>query len=99
MIQFTRLPGYDVNGNPRYVCHYANLLTWQEINELSPLAPPHGVSEKYARAIQRAHTIGGRKYHTKKYGGGIVFQSYSLKETEQAILEAVRKAEQEQLKP
>jgi hypothetical protein len=92
MINFTRLPGYDINGNPRYVCHYSNLLTEQEKqSDLSIWATSHGVSERYARAIERAHKIGGRKYHTKAYGGGIVFQSYSLKELEQSIKDIVDK--------
>ena len=68
-ITLTRLPGYDVNGNPRYVCHYANLLTWNEIANLPQ-------SEKYPRAVTRSHKIGGRKYHNKRYGGGIVFTDY-----------------------
>jgi hypothetical protein len=69
---FTRIDN-DVNGNPRYVCHYVYLST--------PVDRDAPVTEKYNLAIRRANTIGGRKYHTKKYGGGIVFQSYSLQET------------------
>lgn len=65
-IRFTRISS-DVNGNPRYVCHYLNL------------------SRDYERAVKLANRIGGRKYHTKGYGGGIVFQSYSLDETATAI--------------
>lgn len=34
----------------------------------------------YPAAVRLANTLGGRKYSTKKYGGGIVFQSYSLDE-------------------
>lgn len=30
----------------------------------------------YADAIRAANTLGGRKYHTKSYGGGLVFQAY-----------------------
>ena len=58
-IEFKRVNN-DINGNPRYVCHYLNL------------------SCNYDKAVKLANSIGGRKYHTKKYGGGIVFQSYSL---------------------
>lgn len=32
----------------------------------------------YDQAIKLANSIGGRKYHNKSYGGGLVFQSYSL---------------------
>ena len=30
----------------------------------------------YAQAIQAANTLGGRKFHTKAFGGGLVFQAY-----------------------
>lgn len=63
----------DVNGNPRYVCHF----TWL-LHDGEPL--------NYVIACKRANAIGGRKFHNKQYGGGIVFQSYSLDETEQAIV-------------
>jgi hypothetical protein len=32
------------------------------------------VNDKYAQALKRAKQLGGKKYHNKKYGGGIVFQ-------------------------
>lgn len=60
--------GNDVNGNPRYVTHFLNVPIDGE--GLS-------ISEKYALACKKAKAIGGRKYHTKKFGGGIVFQSYN----------------------
>jgi hypothetical protein len=63
----------DTNGNPRYVCHYTHLST--------PVDRDADISERYNLALARARTIGGRKFHNKQYGGGIVFQSYSLKET------------------
>jgi hypothetical protein len=90
-INFTKI-NQDVDGNPRYVCHYSNLLTEQEKqSDLSIWATSYGVSERYSRAIERANKIGGRKYHTKSYGGGIVFQSYSLRELENSIREIVEK--------
>jgi hypothetical protein len=75
-IDWTRIKN-DVNGNPRYVCHFLNLTTPEDAH-LS-------ITEKYRVAARRANRIGGRKYHNKSYGGGIVFQSYSLEETESAI--------------
>ena len=63
----------DTNGNPRYVCHYAHFS--------SPVDRDADVSERYSLALARARTIGGKKYHTKQYGGGIVFQSYNLQNT------------------
>ena len=70
---FTRVKN-DVNGNPRYVCHFLHLDVhgWQ--SDLS-------VSERYAIAINLANTLGGRKFHNKQYGGGIVFRCvYNLRE-------------------
>ena len=63
----------DTNGNPRYVCHYTNLST--------PVDRDADISQRYNLALARARTIGGRKFHNKQYGGGIVFQSYNLRET------------------
>ena len=71
---FTRIKG-DVNGNPRYVIHFLQLLTEKEKSDDS------NIKERYGIAVKRANKIGGRKYHTKAYGGGIVFQSYNLYET------------------
>lgn len=60
----------DVNGNPRFVCHFLNLDVhgWQSNISLS---------DRYAIALKLANTLGGRKYHNKSYGGGIVFQEYA----------------------
>lgn len=58
-INFTRINN-DINGNPRYVCHFLN------------------IAKTYEEAVKLANTIGGRKFHNKQYGGGIVFQSYNL---------------------
>lgn len=35
------------------------------------------LANDYTRALYLAKTIGGRKFHNKQYGGGIVFQSYN----------------------
>lgn len=65
----------DACGNPRYVVDYSNLLTDAELQNLV------GFSAKYPVACKRANSIGGRKFDTKTYRGGIVFQSYSVDET------------------
>lgn len=44
------------------------------------------IADNYERAIKLANKLGGRKYHTKSYGGGIVFQSYNLDGTKRAII-------------
>lgn len=65
---FTRIRN-DINGNPRHVCHFLHMDVhgWQ--SNIS-------VSDRYAIAVKLANSIGGRKYHNKSYGGGIVFQEY-----------------------
>lgn len=55
----------DTNGNPRYVCHFLHFV---------PDNIGAGV-DKYRFAVRFANKFGGRKYHTKKYAGGIVFGS------------------------
>lgn len=39
------------------------------------------IAPNYQWAVYLANKIGGKKYHTKRYGGGIVFQSYSIEHT------------------
>lgn len=89
-IEFTRINN-DVNGNPRYVCHYLNLISDEEFKRLSVQYSSTSITEAYAFAIKRANKIGGRKYHTKNYGGGIVFQSYNTEQTEKDILALLAK--------
>ena len=74
-ITFTRIKN-DTNGNPRYVCHFLNLNTEEELAASGDAWI--GISEKYSIACKRANKIGGKKYTAKAYGGGIVFQSYNL---------------------
>jgi len=75
-IEFTRVNN-DVNGNPRYVCHFLNFIAGGE--------NLYDVDTKYNLALSRAKKIGGRKFHNKQYGGGIVFQSYNISATEKEI--------------
>jgi hypothetical protein len=76
-ITFTRI-NHDSNGNPRFVCHFLNL-------DVHGPESGIGLTFRYNLACKLANTIGGRKYHTKGYGGGIVFQSYALDELVAAI--------------
>jgi hypothetical protein len=73
---------HDSNGNPRYVCHFFALLTPQEIS---------GGRNLYDAALIRARKIGGRKFHNKQFGGGIVFSTYSIPELEEAIKKELAK--------
>ena len=86
-IEFTRINN-DTNGNPRYVCHFLNLLSDKEQNEIRANTSNvfNSVSNMYSEAIFKAKKIGGKKYHNKQYGGGIVFQSYNIHKTENDIL-------------
>lgn len=68
---FTRIKN-DVNGNPRQVCHYLYLR--------APVDRDAEVTQQYTLAINRARPLGGKKFHNKQYGGGIVFSSYNLRE-------------------
>jgi hypothetical protein len=72
-INLTRVNN-DTNGNPRYATHFLNLLTAAE--KARSGAAWIDVPKKYEIALRRAHAIGGRKFHNKQFGGGIVFQCY-----------------------
>jgi len=76
LIDFTRVNN-DTNGNPRYVCHFFNFIGSEEKSD-------------YSLALYRAKKIGGKKFHNKQYGGGIVFQSYNIESTEKDILELMK---------
>ena len=68
----------DIYGNPRYVVHFLSLLTEEEKAD-------HQSYRLFSRALTRAHKIGGVKYRGRDFGGGIVFQSYSIDDTADAI--------------
>ena len=74
-IEFTRVNS-DINGNPRHVVHFLNFI--KSSDEIP-------FEQKYALAVKRANKIGGKKYMAKHYGGGIVFQSHNVYETEKCI--------------
>lgn len=82
-IQWTRVKS-DINGNPRFVCHYMQLLTQGEKEEYSKSSLWSAV-RFYSMACKRANKLGGRKFHNKQFGGGIVFSSYCLEELEADI--------------
>jgi hypothetical protein len=79
-IEFTRIK-HDTNGNPRYVCHYHQFLTDKDNGHFE---------ERYKLAVKRANKLGGRKFHNKQYGGGIVFQSYNTADLEKHIHELMQ---------
>lgn len=77
---FTRVNN-DVNGNPRYVIHFLNLLTSKEQDEISAKARPmQAISDMYTEAVNKASYIGGKRYRGKDFGGGIVFQAPNIQD-------------------
>lgn len=82
---FTRVNN-DTNGNPRYAIHFYHLLTENESDNREGF---DFVSRQYNEALQRAKKIGGKKFHNKQFGGGIVFQSYNLHDTIKDIKDAL----------
>jgi hypothetical protein len=50
-------------------------------------------SSNYEDALAIAKTLGGKKFHNKQYGGGIVFQCYSLPDLCKRINEITQKTE------
>lgn len=89
-INFKRINN-DINGNPRYVCHFSNLLedSYYQSDLPSNMTGDQWidiVTHRYNIALKRAKQIGGKKFHNKQYGGGIVFQSYNIQQTEENIL-------------
>ena len=74
-MEFKRINS-DINGNPRYVTHFYNI-------------PIEGegltVLQKYKIAVKKANKIGGKKYDTKAFAGGIVFTTYNINKLEEEI--------------
>lgn len=68
---FTRINN-DVNGNPRYVIHFLQVL------DTSTDTYTFSIDSRYREALYRMKKLGGKKFHNKQFGGGIVFQSYNL---------------------
>ena len=60
----------DVNGNPRFCLHWTFLEGTHN----------HGIdiTHRYERVLREAKKLGGRKHHTKSFGGGVVFQCYEF---------------------
>lgn len=73
---FTRVNN-DTNGNPRYVLHFLSLTKPEDLAGYMGL---DSISREYDIALNRAKKAGGRKFHNKQFGGGIVFTSYNLRE-------------------
>lgn len=79
-IEFTRVNN-DNAGNPRYVCHFLNFILKNDKGD---------IKELYQLALSRSRKFFGKKYHTKNFGGGIVFQCYNLQELNKRINEMLQ---------
>lgn len=93
-IEFKRINN-DINGNPRYVCHYTDLLNDSDKETLSLNISPvfktmDNIERRYQLALKKAKQLGGRKYNNKSFGGGIVFQSYNIESLEKKIIELTK---------
>lgn len=73
----------DTNDNPRYVVHFLTFIKDSDIK----IGEEH--KSTYHIALKRAKTIGGKKYHTKSFGGGIVFQAVNTHKLKQQIIDLV----------
>lgn len=86
----------DSSGNPRYVCHFSNLVTEKETELAKQKAKQNqkkfpnnwffASTYEYEFALDRAKKFFGKKFNNKQYGGGIVFSTYNLQDLEQKIL-------------
>ena len=74
----------DTNGNPRYVCHFLDILNDAE------RSPETSLGDRYTIALAKSRQLGGKKFHNKQYGGGIAFQSYNEGKLEKDILELAK---------
>lgn len=82
---FTRVNN-DVNGNPRYVIHFLDIITREEQDEIVAKSKPlEAIANMYTEAVNKVRKIGGKRYRGKDFGGGIVFQYYNLRETSNEI--------------
>jgi len=74
-VEFTRVNN-DVNGNPRFVCHFLAFINDEDRKQLQ------GFDLGYNLALKKSRQLGGKKFHNKQYGGGIVFQMYDGEQLE-----------------
>jgi hypothetical protein len=86
----------DINGNPRLVVHFFELLTEQEQLDIDRTHRGGeigaNINAMYEAALKKAKKIGGKQYRGKNFGGGIVFQAYNEKELTNRINEVKAQA-------
>lgn len=75
----------DSVGNPRYVIHFLDLLPLERIK------PEHSLTSELDYNIELFNSLGFKKYRAKWFGGGLVFQSFSLENDLRSALAVIRK--------
>jgi hypothetical protein len=83
-MEITRIKN-DINGNPRKVVHFLEFITFEDH---TAEGKSRSVSDLYELALKKARRVGGRKFHNKQFGGGIVFQSYCDNELRSLVAKA-----------
>ena len=79
----------DINGNPRYLFHFLDLITDSQKREIEEQYIKYkeenksinyswNIDSEYNTALNNSRLIGGKKYKGKDFSGGIVISSYSL---------------------
>lgn len=95
-IQFTKVKK-DINGNSRYVCHFLNFITDKDIEQIKEdyaasleINPFMKTEFMYDLALFKAKKLGGKKFHNKQFGGGIVFQETNPDQLEKEIFNLIK---------
>lgn len=88
-MQITRIKN-DINGNPRKVVHFLEFIRPEERYQTGTRV--YGPNWMYELALKRAKKLGGKKFHNRQYGGGIVFQAYSDEEVRHLVDRALASA-------
>jgi hypothetical protein len=81
----------DINGNSRRVIHWYAFITHEDRVDRAGVGRSTSTS-MYEWALRKARKLGGRKFHNKQYGGGIVFQASSDEEVYALVERAINKA-------
>lgn len=72
-------------GHPRYVVHW---LSCEPEEGCDALRSRLTLTERYERVLREARKVGGKRFHCREYGGGVVFVSFN---PQQDVLDRVEK--------
>ena len=74
----------DSYGKERNVVHFLVFITEADSQSIG-YDNPNRIDLLYKMALKKAKAMGGKKYHNKSYGGGIVFSNKSASQIEKEI--------------